>query len=593
MQGSGHSLSMCQKVDTQQLVPDIVLAERTVMSTLRVRGIAVENPLKIKKKSGIQSLCSGSPDEVGDAHVYIDYLQAKGIASESAIRYPTREWYKEHFLVPSSQPLSQVTLRTMVAEGVDVENNAMERVEGMWILNGYVMKGDDDQMESHLKILEVGPEGPPRRASVLRRMDPSSFRHPKWNGSPECLTVGVEEFFGQFVYANKHGRFGNVTDPEVWQTIRIGEVPVTMRPTEYDCAAVNRYCGPCGGKYGQVFPCMLCMNWAHMGCSYGVEGGRVCASHVAVLDAGEGLAMIISDPSERLVGTILRPTRVYGRASSAKRQRPSKANRWENETTEHARRWEQIAMYKAIWLAAGLQYELRSEETGVDLKPSDRGLVERITRGHPWLSSSKYQGQTAFPCLLGSTRAYVEQTRNHHRTANLDKTASAVQRRWRFKHLAHQYQTTYRSSVTEIYLALPTPDQHLDLFGRWGDGGIVDLECLQNSPENYERSPFVTLTYANEFDQALEFQPLVVKGIARKAAMYDMHMGVPHPILMHEVVRPDNCQSYLRDENWPLASLTIGYVTQSQYEHLWDSDPDVDMTEARDDEANSVLLMRT
>eukprot|EP00971_Amphidinium_carterae_P090859 1798464-Amphidinium_carterae.1 len=117
-----------------------------------------------------------------------------------------------------------------------------------------------------------------------------------------------------------------------------------------------------------------------MGCSSGVEGGRVCASHVAVLDAGEGLAMIISDPSDRLVGTILRPTRLYGRASSAKRPRPSKANRTENDTTEHARRWEQIAMYKAIWLAAGMQYELRNEETGVEINPFERGMVEMMIK---------------------------------------------------------------------------------------------------------------------------------------------------------------------------------------------------------------------
>eukprot|EP00971_Amphidinium_carterae_P231429 4592712-Amphidinium_carterae.1 len=77
-----------------------------------------------------------------------------------------------------------------------------------------------------------------------------------------------------------------------------------------------------------------------MGCSYGVEGGRVCASHVAVLDAEEGVAVIISDPTDRLVGTIVRPTRWFGNASTAKRSRPSKTNRGENNATEHARRWE-------------------------------------------------------------------------------------------------------------------------------------------------------------------------------------------------------------------------------------------------------------
>eukprot|EP00971_Amphidinium_carterae_P164080 3252827-Amphidinium_carterae.5 len=170
-------------------VPFITLNEKTTMNTLRhrlrVRGIAIENPLKIMKKSGIRSLYSGSPDEVGNVSVYVDYFKAKGIASESAIRYPTREWFKEHFLVPSSHTFQQVTLHTLIAEGVDVENNAMNRVTGMWILNGYVMKGEDNQMVRHLKTLEVGPEGPPRRASVLRKADRTRFNYPKWNGSPE------------------------------------------------------------------------------------------------------------------------------------------------------------------------------------------------------------------------------------------------------------------------------------------------------------------------------------------------------------------------------------------------------------------------
>eukprot|EP00971_Amphidinium_carterae_P164077 3252827-Amphidinium_carterae.2 len=59
---------------------------------------------------------------------------------------------------------------------------------------------------------------------------------------------------------------------------------------------------------------------------------------------------------------------------------------------------------------------------------------------------------------------------------------------------------------------------------------------------------------------------------------------------MNEVVRPGSCQSYLRDDNWPLAPLTIGYVTQSQLEHLWNSVPDVEMTDAQDDEAESRAL---
>eukprot|EP00971_Amphidinium_carterae_P003866 76692-Amphidinium_carterae.1 len=36
-------------------------------------------------------------------------------------------------------------------------------------------------------------------------------------------------------------------------------------------------------------------------------------------------------------------------------------------------------MYKSIWLAAGLKYEPRNEETGILIQPSDRGWVERLS----------------------------------------------------------------------------------------------------------------------------------------------------------------------------------------------------------------------
>eukprot|EP00971_Amphidinium_carterae_P069821 1381685-Amphidinium_carterae.1 len=69
--------------------------------------------------------------------------------------------------------------------------------------------------------------------------------------------------------------------------MRVDNLTLVMRQEEQECSAFNRYCAPYGASSGELFPCMLCENWTHMGCSYGAEGGRVCASHVAVLDSGE------------------------------------------------------------------------------------------------------------------------------------------------------------------------------------------------------------------------------------------------------------------------------------------------------------------
>eukprot|EP00971_Amphidinium_carterae_P152840 3029691-Amphidinium_carterae.1 len=50
------------------------------------------------------------------------------IASKSTIRYPTREWFKEHLLVPSNHIFKQVDVQTLTTEGV--VNRKMNRVEG-------------------------------------------------------------------------------------------------------------------------------------------------------------------------------------------------------------------------------------------------------------------------------------------------------------------------------------------------------------------------------------------------------------------------------------------------------------------------------
>eukprot|EP00971_Amphidinium_carterae_P163826 3248114-Amphidinium_carterae.2 len=131
---------------------------------------------------------AGAPINQEGVEVYVDYLNNKGTASDNAIRYPTREWYREHFLVSSSQEFNDVAKQSMQSEGVDYINRKVNRVDGLWILNGCAWVVNNTR-ERHVKLLEVGPEGEPRRASLVRKADPDRFRHHKWNGSPECLTI--------------------------------------------------------------------------------------------------------------------------------------------------------------------------------------------------------------------------------------------------------------------------------------------------------------------------------------------------------------------------------------------------------------------
>eukprot|EP00971_Amphidinium_carterae_P037805 743335-Amphidinium_carterae.1 len=91
---------------------------------------------------------------------------------------------------------------------------------------------------------------------------------------------------------------------------------------------------------------------------------------------------------------------------------------------------------------------------------------------------------------------------------------------------------------------------------------IASAACLRDFPRNYQRMPFVELTYACGNDQALEYQPLVAKDLARKGYEYDINSAVPEPTLMKDLVSPENSEGYWCDEGWPSASLSIAKVSQ-------------------------------
>eukprot|EP00971_Amphidinium_carterae_P322298 6405760-Amphidinium_carterae.1 len=66
--------------------------------------------------------------------------------------------------------------------------------------------------------------------------------------------------------------------------------------------------------------------------------------------------------------------------------------------------------------------------------------------------------------------------------------------------------------------ASPSDVRNINLFH---PGWTRDLHFLRDIPADYEKSPFVQLTYANDGDRALEYQHLVVKELARKAFDWD------------------------------------------------------------------------
>eukprot|EP00971_Amphidinium_carterae_P040416 793238-Amphidinium_carterae.3 len=159
--------------------------------------------------------------------------------------------------------------------------------------------------------------------------------------------------------------------------IRVGDIGLCELPSKEDWIAKGHHCGPCGGTYGLLYPCMLCTNWTHLQCAYSAEGGLICASHVAVLDCAEGLMVVISDPGKRMNGAILRPTKRLPNLDNLNQRRRKGSMQAPLPTS--AALWEQLAMYKSIWLAAGLVYERGAEQTNIKSDNESRGCMERIT----------------------------------------------------------------------------------------------------------------------------------------------------------------------------------------------------------------------
>eukprot|EP00971_Amphidinium_carterae_P208447 4135756-Amphidinium_carterae.3 len=410
-------------------------------------------------------------------------------------------------------------------------------------------------MERYVKLLEVGREGRPRRASMIRKACPERFNHLKWNGSPECLTITLREYYAQFLYLDREGEYQRNEEEDLDEILSLG-VPLIPRLDYNECSAMGRYCVTCGGGFGEIFPCMICENWAHMSCSYGVEGGRVCASHVAVLDSGEGLAVLISDPTKRLEGTILRPMPWFGKTGTAPRKRTRMGNKWESVESEHARLWEMLAMYKSIWLAAGMAYQHGQESTGVKMEDENRGTIERLTlylnRQH--LQPGDPGRRLSRAVILETTPAYLNLAPEG--LVDQEKMNKRGQRRSKYGHLVHQYRRVAKTEITQLFALLPAANA-TDVFAP----EVTNAPHFRDLPRDYKRSAFVELSYAAEADRALEYQPLVNQEC------------VPTPTYMQDLVCPENSEGYQRDMGWPLASLTIANVTSEQYEQLWVQTP--------------------
>eukprot|EP00971_Amphidinium_carterae_P332989 6467446-Amphidinium_carterae.1 len=63
--------------------------------------------------------------------------------------------------------------------------------------------------------------------------------------------------YEQFLYRDEDGAFLQMTEAET-ERYNLDGIHVIRCPDRADCSAHGRYCIPCGGSSGEIFPCMIC-----------------------------------------------------------------------------------------------------------------------------------------------------------------------------------------------------------------------------------------------------------------------------------------------------------------------------------------------
>eukprot|EP00971_Amphidinium_carterae_P037789 743015-Amphidinium_carterae.1 len=152
--------------------------------------------------------------------------------------------------------------------------------------------------------------------------------------------------------------------------------------------------------------------------------------------------VVISDPGKRMNGTILRPTKRQLNLDNLNRRR--KKGSLQAPPPSHAAQWEQIATFKSIWLAAGLEYKKGAGKTEIKSEDGPRGCMERITSVGQCRGlgiSNRRRLYRAVP--VESLTSYVTYQNEHitHLRASVNKInelSKDDRRMVKFNHMAHQ-----------------------------------------------------------------------------------------------------------------------------------------------------------
>eukprot|EP00971_Amphidinium_carterae_P225570 4473832-Amphidinium_carterae.1 len=131
----------------------------------------------------------------------------------------------------------------------------------------------------------------------------------------------------------------------------------------------------------------------------------------------------------------------------------------------------------------------------------------------------------------------------------------------RYNHLAHRVWREQKSASIEVFKGLEVDPAGIDdLY----DPGLLEILNNLDFPDNMTRSPFLELTNACPEDQALAYQPAVMKELAKKAYLLDNTHTLPQSTLLADVVTPET-EPYQCGIGWPFQEVTVAKASTDQY----------------------------
>eukprot|EP00971_Amphidinium_carterae_P100904 1996296-Amphidinium_carterae.1 len=129
--------------------------------------------------------------------------------------------------------------------------------------------------------------------------------------------------------------------------------------------------------------------------------------------------------------------------------------------------------------------------------------------------------------------------------------------------MAHQMWREPKSAAIDILGRLDIdPKGVFDLY----DPQILEAVNKLEFPENVTRSPFMELTNACPHDQALAYQPAVMKELAKRAYQmdHDHSFETPQSTLLVNVVKPET-EPYQCGVGWPFQDVKVAKASTDQY----------------------------